>query len=458
MSASESRHSAAPPTPDALEGYTAVSAFAVGSLIIAVATAGVVGALSWASRSSGKPAYLPLMLLPCVMGFVLGIIAHWRVSQSEGVLTGLGMAKAAWILSLFTGGAFAAYVVATEIAIRNQARDFTLSWLQKLGERKTEAAFLDATDPGVRSAIGENDTATIRARYGYTIDYQFGDNDVVRLMTRAGKDYVAIPRGNRGWQHERGGFAVRQVFEIHTPEGHFMCTIPAFGQDRRDLAGRMWQVMFSECQIDQRRTTSLGRLLLDAQFECGKFIRSWVQKIDNQQLEEAFLETMPKEDRDRLRGKVAESPEYKAFIAGSLISVDGPVTDAERKKYAETLVSKWGVNVSPGTGMGRAAAALAEVTGDKITIRQTVEVNLDPTTDIRPIVAEVTMECRSPKLSAAIKAMTEGDWKSLPILPPSGDNPVLEIDQYPDRVYRVAGVRIMPNAPRPGQPQRTQRP
>jgi hypothetical protein len=427
-----------------LDAYTPVSGLAVAALAISILAVILIGGIAVAARVSGMPAYQPFLMLPAAIGFVLAIAARWSVKHMQGARTGAGFATVALWLSGLGGACYAAYMVTTELAIRSQAREFTEQWVKKIANAPLEQSFLWALDPSQRPS-DETDLTAIRDRFG-PMFYTYRDHKVVRLIREAGKDIEVRSRGIKGWEYTAAGSFVQQHFDIHTREGVFQCVISVLGQDRPTLGGRVWQVLLNKTEVQDWNTTEYGRILLDSQFASGKFIREWADKINREQLESAFRDTLPLADRSRVK-EIVKTPAYEEFLAGSLIRVDGQnPTPEQRQKYGKVLLEPIGINPLPGSAESPVGAPRVEFVNDSLRTTSMIELNVELN---RPVVAYVALDVVGEELIGRLKELRAMDWRKLPILPaPTQFDASIATDRFADHGFRVVSVDVQPRAAR----------
>jgi hypothetical protein len=431
--------------PGGATPYAPISGLAVAALIVATVATAILAAIGVGARVSGKPSTEPLLILPAVVGFVLAIAARWQIRASQGARTGMRLATAAWWMSILAGGSYAAYFIANELALRAQAKRFTLEWFNKVANGTPEAAFIDSLEPATRQSIDPADVDSIRTRFSKDL-HSFRINEIVRQLQRAGADHEITPRGLQGWELMEGGYLVKQTFDIRTPEGRFEVMIPAYGRDSAELGGRTWRMLYHRAQQITQQYTTLGQLIMELLFDQKKFLAYWVDNINRKNLFEAYLDTLPLADREAA-SKNPESPGLRQFEAGSLIRVDGQQpTPEDLKKFTAEFFRPYALNHVPGNAQMPVGPPALTITPTSIRFDNMIEIN--SVADGRPVVANVAVLLEAPDLIAEIQKLRTGDWKAQEIRSqPKLDSPS-ELGRYPNRRYRVIEVNIRPNAPR----------
>jgi hypothetical protein len=353
-----------------LAPYRAVSAWAVAGLGLAVLyTAWVLAAAAIAFRS-----HLPLLMNPAtlvlpVIAALLSLIGWSEVRRSEGTRVGLRLAQVGLVLSVLAGAGYATYWQVTELALSQQARDFTRQWLEQVGRSSTDeveacAAFWNTLDPARRDRSLDLNSVEVRQKLasdpkefaslheGLRRRYFWGDrgqkgplprffdHELIQLVRQGGTHVEAEALGVRDWQFlsgTEGGYRLEQTFRLTTPEGVFEAVIPVLG---KDLERRQWQVQIADAGIRQAKLSAFGGQMRDLRFDSRRFAIDWARKLAEGKVEEAFLDTLLPEQRQPLRDRppeeVRSQPGYAAFAAGGLIDAQDLV--AEPKKELPEMV------------------------------------------------------------------------------------------------------------------------
>jgi hypothetical protein len=202
----------------------------------------------------------------------------------------------------------------------------------------------------------------------------------------------------------------------------------------------------NKTEVQDWNTTEYGRILLDSQFATGKFIRDWAEKINREQLESAFRDTLPIAERSRVQ-ELLKTPAYQEFLAGSLIRVDGKdPTEDQRRKYAKVLLEPIGMNPLPGSAESPVGAPRVEFVNGALRTTSMIELNVEPN---RPVVAYMELEVVGEDLAKRLKELREVDWRKLPILPaPTQVDASIATDRFAEHGFRVISVDVQPRAAR----------
>ncbi|MFL5331395.1 MAG: hypothetical protein ACJ8C4_21105 [Gemmataceae bacterium] len=439
---------ASPGPPDR---YSPVSALAVGAFgISAIAVILIVG-MAVAAKVAGKPAYQPMLLLPAIVGFCMSLTGLWSVRRSQGARSGQGFARAGLWLSGLGAACYASYLVTTEMAIRAQARDFIVQWMADIAKEPVEISFLGTVDPAVRrdmlktDADGKKvaDLAGIRDRFGVLI-YQYRDSDLVRMIRHAGNEFEVTSRGNRGWDYQMGGLVVDQVMNVRTREGELGCLISVMAEDRADLGGRFWHVVFKRSGPLEHKWADYGRLLNDIQNDAHNFLRNWAFKINRDRWAEAAQETVPLSERNQLK-EIKDDEKFKQMLR-NLVRVEGAAPSPEdRKTYGETIVRYQGINLAPGTIQAQVGPPDPEWVDGKMQVTQMIELNVESS----PVVAYITIELVGNELLEHLKSLRAQDWKQLSFRPGLENfDSLRDIDRFPEHTFQVTKIDVYPNAAR----------
>ncbi len=440
-------------SPDEAVAYAPVAPLAVAAIGITGLSALVIAGMWLAARQNAKPIFQPALLLPPLFGLILAYIAFRQIRGADGTRSGRGMATIAFWLALLTMLFYGAYLFAVDLAIRNQASQFTMSWLAKAATEPLESSFVLCLEPATRASMDEKDIKGLHERFDSEIA-AYGNNDMYRMIRRAEANYEARLKGIREWNLADGGYAVSQIFEYRSPEGKFDLLLGTFGRDTPALGGRTWQVVIRKAALAARETTVFGRLMLDLQVEARKNIVEWSHMINSGQMHEAFIESLPLAQRQAFRDR-KDSAEERLFQSGSLILVDGKApTDEQRKKYANQLT----MNVFPGSLAHSVGPPMIEFSPDAVRLRHHVEIKV---ADVEvPVVAYIDTIVQGDELVAELlRLRNDKDWQKQPT---AEDRPgVLEIDRFPKRGFRIIAVDVKPTekrlagstGPRGGQPQ-----
>jgi hypothetical protein len=328
-----------PPEPASADVYRPLSAMAVASLAVAGLYASLLAVLSIVAFATGTPLFLAMwtVVIPAV-GLVLAILARLRIRNSEGVLSGEVLTKWAWWLSLLFGLGYIAYYVGAYLAVSNQAETFTTEWLSKVRDGKIAEAFLETQEPAKRKGVNPADPEAMYLRYGIAQGRRrgpmagFQDQDVIHLIQRAGPDLTVTPLGVKGWDYDKGGYQVAEVYRLTTPEGSFDVDLTVRSSEGPGIEGRKWHMQPAIKLAGPPQLTSLGMTLDRWYAPAHQFVQEWVKKRNDGNIGAAFLDTLPLPQRKPLQ------QEYQArLILGSFFLggdwAAAPLSESGLKKY-----------------------------------------------------------------------------------------------------------------------------
>lgn len=432
-------------SPDEAPTYTPLSGLAVAALGVAVIGAVGIAAILWAARQAGKPAFEPWLLLGPVAGLLLGLLARRQVVRSEGAQTGRSLATAGVFVSILAGGSYAAYLVATDLAIRSQATVFAKQWFQKAVEGSTAGSFLLTLDGPTRQTLNEKDVSGLRARFGREMMLYEGF-EILRILRRAGGKYEVEVRGVNDWSMFQGGYRVDLNMTLHTPEGRYNFTLPVYGRDTIELGGRTWQLLATQVRLDNADLTRLGRLIFEAMLQSRKHMTTWTEHVNDLKLIDAYKETLPLAERSA--PGLESSAGFAAFKDGALVRRNGAeLPDAERKAIGADILRPYGVNINPGNAMNRVGPPVVEFVDNRVTLDHMTELN--QLSGAVPM--QVMVELLGDELVAEInKLRSATDWKTQKTEPTRGEPN--EIRKFPQWGFRIVRFDVRPDQPRLAPP------
>ncbi len=353
-----------PSVPADAAPYRAVSLWAVAGLGLALLHAVCIAVAAVLASRARLPLLLsPMTLLLPALAVICSILGWIQIRQSEGTRVGLRLAQTGLVLGVTVGGGYGTYWLTTELALRNQARQFTQQWLEQVGrsaasEADACAAFWNTLDPLRRDSsldLNNSDTlkqlasdpqaladlrGTLRRRYFWGEPGRKGrlplffENELIQRVRQGGDRVQADALGVRDWQYlsgTEGGYLLEQTYRLTTPEGVFEAAIPVLGKDLPER--RQWFVQIGDAAIRQSRLSALGSQVRDLRQDSRRFAAEWVRKLAEGKHDEAFLETLPPEERAQ---RPNAHPGYAAFIAGGLVDARD-LMPAQRLKLPEIV-------------------------------------------------------------------------------------------------------------------------
>jgi hypothetical protein len=325
------RDAAAPPPGRGAEGYRPLSGLAVAGFALAALYALVVAGGALLSLGGALPLLMPTWtaVVPLAAA-ALCAAARRQVAASEGTLAGGALAGWGLGLALAFGLTYWAYYAATLTALRSQASDFTLRWLQDVSAGRLESAYIKTLPPANRPAT--TDPAKLRQVLEITYNEPPKPNlpgpftdfcrvTYVRLMHQGGPQAAftrlsaGAPEVDRG-----GGLRVPLVYHVATPDTAFDLQVTVLGTE--GAAGRQWHVSRRPEETAPRTgsqaPTPQGQEVIALETAARRLAYGWVAKLGRQDLDGACRDTLPE---DRRRGPVPPE-ERKKFEEGGVVRAD----------------------------------------------------------------------------------------------------------------------------------------
>jgi hypothetical protein len=291
----------------------------VGLLILAAAA--ILGLGSLVAYSSESPWLLPWpMWLVVIAAAVLSWAARVRIGASENTLSGDALARWGLGMSLFFGIIYAAYLAGNDWGVRGQARACVEDFLKQLEQGDVMQAFIRSIPPDSRPAPGkERDTVEItwnisrgREPGAYSA---FENSDLVRLLLLSGKEARLEPI-NFTPDFDKGFYRVIFRYKVTMPMGNVDAAVAALGRDT-STGRRRWY-------IDLSHTGIIGRPILNEEGDrlaqlhgaATRFARRWGTRVQKHDLDEAYLDTVPGDQREAQQ-------EVKARCSAALMGAAG---------------------------------------------------------------------------------------------------------------------------------------
>lgn len=305
------------PTPPAALGapdtYQPLSLLALTSFGLAVIYALIVLIGATVALFSRIPWLMPgwSFLLP-LAALALCWAAALRIRGSEGTLSGLAFATWGFRLTILVALTYGAYYFATFFAVREQAVECADRFFEQLKQGHNEQAFLMAM--GVPSK--DMDSAELRNKIEVEFNTpspspegvgqysRFLQAHYVRFIEMEGPKANITLRGVSDWVHNKDGYRVTLKYHIATSLVEFEMNLETFGRDSKpgEPKGRQWQVMLPRDQSPEGlKRTPLGEKIVDGTMRSAqRFATVWVDKINQRQWLDAYLDTLPPAERSRL--------------------------------------------------------------------------------------------------------------------------------------------------------------
>lgn len=239
--------------------YRTLSGLALASCVIGVLCAVLLALGGLVAITRSAPLFLPAnyMVLGVVplAGIVLGLLAGVRIRNSDGILTGSGLARTGVVLSLMTIIIYGAYHGGITLAQRMRTDAFVRKWLELVAsndEAKVTEAFIYTVSPGSRPNL-DQDKNSLRAMI--EVDHN-GSSDMtgsgpyttflistfVRLVRNGGKDCSFSLIENGPPEIVDNGFQMVMLYRVKAPLAAFdlQVQVHAAGSNIPDI--RKWHV------------------------------------------------------------------------------------------------------------------------------------------------------------------------------------------------------------------------
>jgi hypothetical protein len=267
------------------DSYRPIAGLAIAGLIVSgVFALGItVGAI--VGLVKGVPLLLPWLLVIPGAGAVLSFLAQRQIRNSEGTRAGLTLARSGLWLSVIFGLGYAAYVMATILAVRQQAEDFLLDkengFFAKLKANETNAAFLLTRLPDQREGLVPSDDEKMLRQFGPQL-MSFRNHALVRFVRQGAKETQVKLEGIGNSTYQEGGYWVELEFNIETPDVTVPYTLIA--RSRETTTGRKWYLDWTrvpEQARDVRMAGGRGEVVMDLRQDSHRVAQGWLQKLTN---------------------------------------------------------------------------------------------------------------------------------------------------------------------------------
>lgn len=365
---------------DVVGAYRPISGWAIAGFGLALLSAAGIGIFAVVALFSGIPllfdSTLGGLLLLALLAFGLSLVGWVQITRDENIHAGLPLARGGMMLSALFGLGYLSWSTAKELAVGQESRAVTDEWLDRLKHNRSGAidgylAFWQMLPPEGRPpklplhdprfekqlrdqpALSKSLVDYVHIHHAFGASEQrralypvFCDHDLVELLSQAGDLAKIEATGLRSWTYRgktRGGFHVEQNYEITTPEGTFPAVVSVLSSDTP--AGRLWQVLLGGTMLErgrQRQLTPLGQNVQALRLDSREFARDWVRKLSQPLREEAFLDTLPPQQRPALRLVIQKNqidvttpesdrarllPGFAGFATGVLVHDEGLMAD-----------------------------------------------------------------------------------------------------------------------------------
>lgn len=374
------------------QAYRPLSLGAVAGFSISALYGVVLILCAIAAVLKGAPLLWPLasLLFP-LGGAVVSGVAWLFIQRSEGTRAGATLALWGVMLGLGFGLTYTAYYLAKYLVIREQSTSFSRKWINKLAEGEIDGAYLDTIRPDMRPR--ETDPARLRETFlrlhnqmadGRGMYDRFSQMQLVQLLHQANGKIEIQSKGLGSWQYVNGGYEVGLQYRIKTPEASWDTQLVVFGSEARGSDARQWMVVITQTGMkeDSLEYTPLGRTMFEVRRASIQFLQmEWQRRIENRQWFDAFLSTLPSDQRKELRTRFALPtvvagfanlqsplgravlsdpgiwvPGFREFVAGGFIKRDEQFASVDNKLLDRDTLPSTVMDVMQQPRMGQSIA------------------------------------------------------------------------------------------------------
>lgn len=237
--------------------YAPLSWLALLALLVAVLFVLLLLVLGWNAYSAGQPLMeVGLFVLPAA-GLLLAFIARRQIRTAEGARTGEGYANAAWWICVVVGACYAAFLLATDLAVRADAEKELLRWTDKLHQAGGESAdqpvreaYAKTLDPAAGAAVFNNPAAVHGPQNALAFAH-FRHSPLVLIWGRNRDTAKLVPNGLQKWEVTPDGkLQCVAAATLKCPEGEFPVYVPMQGTTDPNTKVRSWQVQPGQKYLD----------------------------------------------------------------------------------------------------------------------------------------------------------------------------------------------------------------
>lgn len=381
----------------------AVAGFAVAclyALFLLVCT--VVALFRWTPLL--MPSYL--LLFPFA-GLVLSLLGYLEIRRSEDTRAGSRLAVWGMAVSCLSGLMYVAYDSANYLAVRQSAEKDILQFFEHLKRGETDEGFRMTLEPRQRPTLGEGLRLELEQRFNLDSDMsmrgrlsQFEQGPLMRMLADAGDKAEIRSLGLKEREFKDGGYKIRQIYQLTVPEMTVEFLITAHGREPSRGQGRQWTVVLNETGLQSSTPTPLGIHRGNLRRQSSVFLQQWIEKLREDKGEEAFLDTLAPEDRQRAHAQQAAAllgrgllppitpearrqllPGYKGFTEGNLVRV-APKFWAPEAMKSDIPAEVKKLFAKPGEPLARIfqnetnAPPLTLIEGDKLRLHHEFQIHL----------------------------------------------------------------------------------
>jgi hypothetical protein len=319
-------------------------------------TAVILGLGNLVAYSSSNPWLMPHSM-PIWGVLVAAILISWlgraRIRASENTLSGAALATWGLWLSLFFGLLYSGYLAACIVAVRSQARDFADEFLDLLRNGDQLQAFVRTLPQGSRPA-GGNIRDTVERQFNTpgpapTRDGAFSTfcrADLARIISIGGKS-TTFDVSSIETDFDKERYRVSMFYKVSGPVGTYNAVVTAMGLATAGSGRRQWNIdpQGTFLRFKMPADEALQEKFITSYAAIG-FAREWARKLKEGRLDEAYLDTVDPDQREKQRvdcffafpalGGVMGLPAIalrtsasQAFLAGRQSFMEGKTQDGK---------------------------------------------------------------------------------------------------------------------------------
>ncbi len=260
----------------------------------------IVGGLGLVAFVTGKTLFLRLwVLIFPVAAVACAVVAQRQIRRSEGTLSGGALATGAWWLGLVFGLGFLAFYAATYLAVWTQAKNFSELWLNKLTRRQGDRGAPAHSGTGATEIRQSGEQASVPGEiWGHacrgTKRAPWAPSKTARSSGSSWRP-AATRNSNRfgvkNWEYDKGGYKVWQTYRVATPLGAWDVQVTVQSSESPEFEGRQWFVALNDVGVTASALSPLGMVVDLLRKQVRTFVKDWLIKLENNDLEGAFLDT-----------------------------------------------------------------------------------------------------------------------------------------------------------------------
>jgi hypothetical protein len=277
------------------EKYQPLSLLALAGFALAVVYSLIVlagGAVALLGRVPWLMPYWTFLLPIAVVGVCWA--ARTRIRDSEGALGGLVFTTWGSRLAVLFGITYAAYYIATFLAVRSQAINAANDFFQKIKDERLEEAFLMSQETPTKGLTSSQIRDMLESRFNQPMGpgqsgafTRFCHEPFVRYIEMDRDQTQIDPLGVASWEYGKGGYRVLLTYHIANSLVEFDMNVDTFGRDPKpgESKGRQWQVQLMRSETlmirDSLRQTRRGEEATRKMNTAQRFAEEWIAKVSD---------------------------------------------------------------------------------------------------------------------------------------------------------------------------------